>query len=439
MRPVLNPLMVAIAAITLVQSAGCGLQRGARTDVPPTIREQVPPTAFHRVDPIQTPATQTTAPPASPTGDPATETPLPPPVRTVFATPGPPSNATGSTAEGYIVSTREGRVVIDTMIGQINGEPIYAEQFLAPLDSFLRAEAERLRGTGEGWQRGWIDTAAQTIQRQLRDMVRDELILADFFRSVGPDQEQGVLAFVDNIRSTLVSQNLGSEELANRRLLEDEGIDISEKVEQLSEAGLVRAQLERSVFNKVDVSYAEVVDFYNENPELFDPPALATLRVLQVTTDPVRNQEIAQAIARGDDFADLAAIHSAWKPDEDNLQFVELDDDGFQATQFWGRPELQELTASLTEGDIGGPVELGRSSWWIHLEELDLGEPIELFQAQVQIERNLREQKLRAAEDAYIDRLLARANVGDLDRIIRTLLEYSVNKYLSGPRVRRSG
>ena len=108
---------------------------------------------------------------------------------------------------------------VDQLVGQINGRPVYADEFFEPMDERLTREAERLN------QRDFIAFARKEIEASLWDTLRDELLLSEFQGSLTNEQRLGVLAFIEEVRRDIVSGNLGSEALASQRLREAEGLD----------------------------------------------------------------------------------------------------------------------------------------------------------------------------------------------------------------------
>src|SRR5690606_25770339 len=77
-------------------------------------------------------------------------------------------------------------VVIDSLVGEVNGRPIYAEQFFAPIDAYLRDRAGRLNATEFDRELDLV------IQTQLRTVVQNELFLAQARAGLTPEEQQGL-------------------------------------------------------------------------------------------------------------------------------------------------------------------------------------------------------------------------------------------------------
>lgn len=438
----MNDTLAACAAAAFLASlalplGGCAFRRVA-TEAPAERAQQVSAASFVERAPRNSAATKaseaSTSGPAQARNASGTGPPNPGISRDASATLGPPAPAQTDPADSIPVPTSGSRIIVDTMVGQINGQPVYAETFLEPLDARLRAEARRLSETGtRDWPQRWIRLASELIADQLRDQVRDELMLADFERGVGEREREGIIRFIDNVRSNLLAGNLGSEELTNQRLLESEGLTLDEKVQELSEQELIREQLNRTVRNKTHITWRDIRTFYEANPQFFNPPATARLRVIQV---PDRDTEAIDAvnagIAEGRDFAELAAEHSLFRGEEDNVMTAELETGDLRDVRFFAPDELNDLATSLAEGQVAGPAAFANSQWWFRLDQLDHSGQIELYIAQLQIAAQLQADANRAAEARYFAELLERANVSDFDTMIRELLEYAASKYLTG-------
>ncbi|MEM9082906.1 MAG: peptidyl-prolyl cis-trans isomerase [Planctomycetota bacterium] len=420
-------LMISCGALL---SGGCAELKRTSNTRPEPIRERVGLTAFEG-----TYSAARSVPPAPQVMAPVPEGPN----RRVdvVAQPGGPELADPDTPTenetDYIVVTSLNRVVIDLMVGQINGEPVYAEEFLEPLDALLRSSADRMRGGREGWEQQWIAQAAERINVQMRSKIRDELVLAEFYANItSPEEELGVLNYIQRIRDELESQNLGSSELSKARFLETRGLTLDELVEQLSTQQLISAQLQRDVYAKLPpVTYEDIERFYRDNEAEFNPPGVALLSIMLTSSDEGTIQEVRDAFAQGKTFFEVSQEHNKL-PETSWTREVALEEGGLGATTFYGNEALNSAVQSLSSGEMTEPVMTETSAWWIEATEVRTDEGRSLYEVQLLIEAAIRNQREREAELVYLNTLLQRANVSSIETMVGRLVDYATNKYVAG-------
>ncbi len=95
-------------------------------------------------------------------------------------------------------------------------------------------------------------------------------------------------------------------------------------------------------------------------------------------------------------------------------------------------PELNDPAAALRVGQTTEPIPFGSSVMWIHLASIDQ-ESTSLYDAQLAISDQIRNERTAEELERYIDRLLGRASVSDVDRMLVRLLSIAAERY--GPPV----
>ena len=86
------------------------------------------------------------------------------------------------------------RVIVDSLVGEVNGRPIFADEFLALIEDRLLQEAKQTKGI----QR--VQAFESIIRRNLREWVRNELILADAEFALTEQEQQGLFAFMRSLK-----------------------------------------------------------------------------------------------------------------------------------------------------------------------------------------------------------------------------------------------
>jgi hypothetical protein len=317
--------------------------------------------------------------------------------------------------------------LLDAKVGDINGRPVFISEFLRPIEGRLRAEANRL-GRDE-----WMRTAAGIIQQEMRALITDELLKAEALSKLTVDQKAGLRRFLDDVRDNLLSQNRGSQQLAEERLRREQGLSQEEFLRQREDRTLVRYTLQEEIQDRINVSWRDIVQRYARDESKYNPEPTARYYILRVDAD---NQQaidtVTQALASGGSFPDLASGElNTWTLDEGGFRDVALED-GPASVSLFPMPELNDPAAALRVGQITEPIPFGSSVMWIHLASIDQ-ESTSLYDAQLAISDQIRNERTAEELERYIDRLLGRASVSDVDRMLVRLLSIAAERY--GPPV----
>lgn len=403
-----------LCAAWVIALAGCGSSGTAESANPTPLT----PSDF-AASPGEADAAQTMARPprAAPPAAPAQASDIPTDVVVVAGAP--------EVASVPVVTLNATEFEIDQLVGQINGRPVYADEFFRPMDERFRREAER-RG-----QRDFMAFARKEIEGALWDKLRDELLLSEFEGALTPEQRMGVLAFVEDVRRDLVSGNLGSEALATQRLREAEGLGLEEKVQDLTQRRFILEQLRRAIGNRVTVSAADVRLYYEQNLNEFSPPPVAKFVILRVPRkDEAKIAAVEAALAAGTPFEDVAREHSTWRPTQNNAHEATLKDRVYAEAAIFGPASLNTAARALSVGQVSPRVDERDDAYWIKLVEIEQKPGVSLYDAQEGIERTLRAQRSREEEVRYFEQLFRRGSFSDVREMVRRLLEFAGERYL---------
>lgn len=457
----LSQLVLAVSLAPLLALMGCAADAAAKQASQPLLTPAAfraaataasTPTAAEEVNtpqasqpplrelPRETDAAETivlTGPPAlaSPAAE-AVSAPAAPAAAAASST-GRSSASTGQASSSPQVSGAPAGRSVDALVGQINGRPLFASEFFAPMDARLRAEARRLP------PRQWAQFAREEINRALRTRVVNELLLAEARASLTPEQRKGLLAFIENFRETLVSQNQGSEEIAERNLLEQEGATLDQKARELLDQELLRMQLRKALADQVQVSWREVEIEYERRKDEFQPPPTITLRMIRIPADDLeRRRRVEEALAKGEPFEAVARRQSAWNPEGGGLYprdgALQLDAPSLAEANIFGPAPLNDAARSLSPGAWTGPIEFNGSLHWLYLERVER-RSVSLFDAQLQLYNELRNRRLQEAEQRYLEELISRGSLTNLARMEQRLLAFAIERYLLSPEASAQG
>lgn len=320
------------------------------------------------------------------------------------------------------------QLVVDEMVGQINGKPIYAEEFFRSMDARLRELATQMP------LRQWVKQVRTDVEGKLWDVTRDELLLAEFRSTLTPEVKVGVLAFIEDVRRDYLSQSLGSSELANQRSLEEEGMTLNERVKSDTERQFVLQQLRRSIANRVYVSSRDIEQYYDQHYDEFNPPSEAVFLVIRVPlSDTVAISRVESMLAKGEPFALVAATESGWAKDKGNQHRVTIKAESFQDQQYWAVEELNTPSQHLTVGQSSGRIDARGAAWWIKLEAIEKPPGQPLYAVQLEIERGLKAERMKIEELRYFEKLLTKSNMSDFESMTIRLVEYAAVRYYLTP------
>lgn len=319
----------------------------------------------------------------------------------------------------------ERKLLVDQLVGQINGRPVYADGFFAPMDERFRREAGRMKS------RDWLIFARKEIEAALWDTLRDELLLAEFETGLTSEQRLGLLAFIDDVRSNVVSGNLGSPELARQRLLDTEGLDLESKVEDVTQREFIAFQLKKAIGNRVNVAARDIEQYYAQHPGEFAPPPIARFVIIRLpSADPSKIIDCESALAAGESFEAVAARLSTWRPDAGNASEAEIKDGDYAAAALFGPKPLNDAARALTPGHVSPRIDFSGDTYWIKLSALNQEPARSLYEVQREIEEKIRTQRVREEETRYFEQLFRRGSFSDVKEMTNRLFEFAAERYL---------
>lgn len=320
--------------------------------------------------------------------------------------------------------SEEQTFVVDQMVGQINGKPIYADEFFKTMDARLRQEAARLP------LQKWVAQVKKDVGGALWDEVRDQLYLSEFQTSLTQEQRMGVRAFIEDLRHNIQRSYGGSSEVANEKLQQQEGVTLRQKVQNEADQEFIRAQLRSSIAQRIQVSFKDIQLYYQQNYDRFHPVPVAVFRVIRVPLSSTKRvDEVESRLASGESPVDVAADLSDWATDDHNMYRIKIGEGGFAKTTFWGAEALNTATQALKPGQITPRIDVGSRAWWIYLDDIDAPPSQTLYEAQVEIEQEIQNARFAQEQQRYLKSLMSKANMTRFDEMVKRLVAYAVERY----------
>lgn len=319
-------------------------------------------------------------------------------------------------------ATRPGDEVytLDAMVGQVNGQPMYASNVFEPIGDQLAAIGRREPRVV------FKVRAKELIAKRLDEMLLDSLILGEAERDLSPQEQAGLQNILKLQRQEIVRfWGEGSEKLADIRLREHEGKGVDQLMTERRQKIVVQRYLRQKLFPKINVTRKDIERYYSEHQKEYNPPAGRSLRILRAVNNDAADN-IDKALAGGTPFNDLASNPrlNRYLPDKGGLM---VDTGGEE--KLFGLEPLNEALAKLQPGGHSPRIKAGGSDWWVFYESRNEGKGRPLREVQLEIEELLRTQRFRYLSSRYQQRLREQGSFNPLDEMTNSLLEVAVSRY----------
>jgi len=317
--------------------------------------------------------------------------------------------------------------IVDGLVGQINGRPIFAESFLEVLeDRILQIVATRPRATAR-------EEIMLLVNARFEDWVNSELIIAEAESQLSPEQQMGVLAWLRDLQEGEIIRRGGTRAAAESSLLEEQGLGIEEFLEMRRDRALAVDLLRRRVAPRVIVTSRDIEREFQRRQEEFNPGA--TIRIGRIWLDRERDGDAIELATRR--FAEGATFGEV-------VAELELPDGGLWREFRLGQEGADEgiagleLAEDLRDRLIGLPIDRatesfqqGRRTVWLGILEIDQPPQRTLFDPDVQITiRNALQARGEAIErDRYIKSLRERWIAEDIDEMRFRLIDIALRRY----------
>ena len=324
-------------------------------------------------------------------------------------------------------------MVIDAVVGQINGRPVFATEILEPLDGALRAAGKDAPDLAS-----WQKAAASSIVPELKRRIADELILSEARRSLTPEQKQGLLHFLGQIESALISEHQGSEVKADEQFREQNGRSLKQEAEDIKDRELIRHEIATKVDPRVAVPWRDVQNEYERQHDKWHPPAEYTFRMIYAPTDNAASVEkIRGLLASGASFEKVAEDGANDFNRREKGKLVRKTGLVQSEGEFSPWPDVNVALRGLGVGQMAGPIVFAPDkarpgatrTAWVYLEKVDQPVGTSLYDAQLDVAADLRVERETDERQRYFERLWKRGNVSKLEVMVEKLLGIATERY----------
>jgi hypothetical protein len=333
----------------------------------------------------------------------------------------------------------EAPVLIDELVGEISGKPIFVNEFLEPLSGRLRqipVEWAKVHGGKAPTQAEWRSAATEHIWLELILLVRSELISAESYRD-SKIPEQNFQRWLDYMRSSEISK-FGGSAAATDRSVEERGLTTDQFLKNLQDETVLN-MYKRKVAAGITISPRDIERRYKRDYEVYNPKPTVHFRWIRIdATDTEAVARVTEGLARGEPFEELARdeANTFW-PERGGQQEPRPIDGKLVNAKLVQDDVLNAALVSLEPGQVAGPIERASGDTkqisWLKLESVHQVSQ-SLYDAQAQIERELFLEEFDRRMAQVFERQRERAGISDaqLDQIGRRLLRVAEERYMDG-------
>ncbi|MGI9013309.1 MAG: hypothetical protein ACR2GY_03575 [Phycisphaerales bacterium] len=320
-------------------------------------------------------------------------------------------------------------IVADSLVGQINGRPIFANSFFAPIDARLRTFREQLTSLE------FDQALMEAIGVRLQELVQSELLLSTAQSRLTDEQQQGLFRWLQEQQDRIEASGGGTRESAQAQLRDEFGGDVTieDLVDDRKKRMLVQMIYEQEIAPRISVSWRDIERRYQQKYAEFNPPGRARIERIWIDRDqsPQQVDAIQQRIDNGESFSalveELGTLASS--------NWYNVPAGGLGASEDFIELFRTQL-AELELGQTTQPFELTMSNGstrivWLHIAELDSPPGRSIYEPEVQLalRAELEREQRRVEESRYFREHLAEDILTDVNALGERLFAIGQKRY----------
>ncbi|HYD01510.1 MAG TPA: peptidyl-prolyl cis-trans isomerase [Phycisphaerales bacterium] len=331
-------------------------------------------------------------------------------------------------------------VVADSMVGQIQGRPVYASEVLTPLDGRLRQLSKDVRTPAD--LAAWVNGATKVIADVVKERVNDEVALSEARSRLTPEQKQGLVYFLQRVDQWATGQAGGSRAQAEEAIRAREGEEFDKYLQITRDKTLIQELVKDNVGPNVRVPWRRVERYYADNQASINPPPYGVVRVLMVDGGNAERLAKAEAAAKepsGEAFRELATSAAnefrasdrvSGKEIKDGLIIRPIDAKPFEQQEWVGNPAWNRAASTLKPGEVAGPIEAGTYRVFIRREADFVSPHRSLEDAQLEIYAGLLQLKSQQEQNEFYTQLRGKGSFTPVRQMTFELLVLAAQRHL---------
>ena len=313
---------------------------------------------------------------------------------------------------------------VDALIGQINGKPLYA-------DDFLKSREDRIRRTvAEPDRKQAYAELLRLLDEAFDQFVNNELVISEAEGAIPDEAKEGLLSWMRDLQEKEIANRGGTRSEAQRSIEEEfPGTTIEEFMKRQKNEILASDLMRRRIRPRTIVSWRDIERLYTKNYDTYNPPpTLRVGRVAVLKTDAAKIEQVKALFASGKPFTEVAKELKV--PNDGMWREIKLTGGGIDAV-----PDLvDDMKArlkTLKEGVVDGPVEQRSQVSWMTLLPSTQEPPRSIFdqKLQLQLRRQLENQRYGMEQYRYLQSIRTRWISEDLDQMKKRLIQFALERY----------
>jgi len=312
---------------------------------------------------------------------------------------------------------------VESLIGQVNGRPIFAEAFFEPLEDQLRVIAA---GSDRAEARRALEAL---VARRFRESVDSELVVAEAESKLSPEQQAGLFAWLRSLQEETIARRGGSRASAEASLEEEGTGSLEEFLRITRDTQIARRLLEQRIEPRAIVSWRDVVQEYERRSKEFNPRAVIRIGRIRLATqgDAALIEQVNRSISEGEDFATIAG--NLKLADGGLWNTFELPEGGIAGLEF--SDAIKSRLEGLPHGAVSRPLESRDFVSWFTVIDIETPRARSIYDPDVQLalEDELRARRRIIERDRYLASLRSRWVTDEISRMERKLIDIALQRY----------
>ena len=312
---------------------------------------------------------------------------------------------------------------IESLIGQINGRPVYAGKFMTSIeDRILRIVAENPPGNAQR-------LIEKLIQDRFQQYINNELIISEAEGMLSPEMQAGIFAWIQSIQEQTVAGNGGNRTSASQSIEDQFGMNMEQYLKEKRDEALASDLLRRRVEPRTIVSWRDVERQYSMLEKEFNPePRITIGRIRLQVSDELEIKNVQERFKRGETFAQVVTALNV--PDGGKWQQYPLPKNGLAGLEL--ADDIKKILLAVENGHVTEELRKGSTATWYCVTNVQEQATRSIFESALQrsIRRGLKEQRGAYERNRYLASLRDRWVTNDIDQMTKRLIVIAWERYL---------
>jgi len=339
-------------------------------------------------------------------------------------------------------------MIVGTVLADVDGTPIFANQVLEMVDGALAARARELNEPaqhGKQFTQAEIDNnersfrafAADQIKKEVETEVRNELVYRAAQRSLNESDRKLVDSLTTKWRQDEIIAADGSVELARRRAKAD-GRDFDQNVDDKHRWYMTQVYYEKKVIPLIVVTADMMREYYDKNKlTLFTDKTAAKFRIVKIKVSDVGDRTRAETRAKewrtklADSPEDFAKFAHDYNTDPNLKAHDGLPMEGMIDRGAFAIKPVEDAAWALEPGQVSDVISVGDYLYIVKLETKTIGKvrPFDSEEVQDQISRTMRSEQFRVLREREELKLRTNAIMRSDENAIGLALDMAMQRY----------